>query len=188
MTITAYDIIRVDNVVTVTVTSDQIAEDVTVYYHWYVNGAYVGETVLASRDFYLAPGELARVECVDTLDADYDPLAAAPVGYPARRTLWWIRSTATDVDVYVVDQQKDGGNWTELGRLRISDAWSYSFLTPPLDDLSEYTWRITPVDTAGNEGSALTIGPEDVVRTPDAPNFTVTFDEGTTRVTIAEAS
>ena len=61
-------------------------------------------------------------------------------------------------------------------------------LTPRLDDLSTYTWRVIPVNTAGNDGTALTIGPELIVRTPDAPNIEIVFDSGTTRVTFSEAA
>jgi hypothetical protein len=59
--------------------------------------------------------------------------------------------------------------------------------TPRLDDLTTYTWRVIPIDAVGNEGTPLEIESESVVRRPDPPAFTATFDDGTSTVEFAEA-
>lgn len=185
MAITAYNQTRQGNVTIVTVTSGLGG---TVYYHWYIDGAFVATTLTPTRSFVLEVGEQVRIEVNDTTDPDYDPFANAPAGWPARRTLWWIRSTDADVRQYRVEQKKGAGSWATIGIIQANAVdWAYSLLSPCLDDLASYTWQVIPVDTAGNDGTALTIGPELVVRTPDAPEFTVSFDEGTTRVTFAAA-
>jgi len=105
-----------------------------------------------------------------------------------QKTLWFVRSLTSGVAYYLVEESVDGGAWTEIGRVfAVGDQWQYQVATAALDDLAEYTWRITPVDAADNECDApLTIGPELVVRTPDAVAFDVTFNPGPTTVTIDE--
>lgn len=187
MSITAYTATAFDGLITVTVTSSLSSP---VYYHWYRDGAYVATTVDdASYTFRVLPGEQAHIECVDTNDADYDPVANAPTGEaPATRTLFWCRSLDTDCDHYRVEEQKDGGDWTLLATVpHADDQWSYEYHTARLDDLTAYAWRIVPVDAAGNQGTALAMDAEDVVRTPDAPDYTIDWDSGTQLVTFTAA-
>ena len=172
--------------VTVTVISNLSG---TVYFHWYADGAWLGVTTSNSRTFHLETGDQLRLDVLDTTDPDFDPIANAPAGWPARRTLYWVRSTDADVAAYKIEQQREAAAFTTIGRV-IADAtsWTYDFLTPRLDDLTNYTWRITPIDAAGNLGTAITIGPEKIVRTPDAPRFTVTWNSGTFKMTFAAAA
>jgi len=182
---TTYSIQRTGNVTTVLVHTVLTG---TVYYHWYLNGVYVGVTRSPRRSFYVADEEQADIEVIDTIDVDFDPVASAPAAYPDRRTLWWVRSVdAAGAESYRVEQQKDGGNWTEVATLdALEGQWTYEYITARLDDLASYAWRVIPVDRAGNDGTAITLDAELVVRTPDAPEYTATFDSGTDRVTFAE--
>lgn len=180
--ITSYLTTRIADVTVVRVTSDLAG---TVYYHWYAEGEYLGRTTDPERAFQLAENEQLRVEVLDTTDADYDTVANAPAGYPARRTLAWLRSIDADAAWYRVDQQQDSGDWTEIARVPAeAGRWEYRLETDRLEDLATYTWRIVPLDTAGNEGTAVTIGPERVVRRPDAPAVALSCAAGL--VTIAE--
>ena len=186
MAITSYQQQRFGAVTVVTVTSDLSG---TIYYHWYIDGAFIASTQLPTRSFILEAGEQVRIEVNDTNDVDYDPVANAPDGYPARRTIWWIRSIGDDVARYRVEQKKGAGDWASIGTVQRNAAtWSYSLLSPRLDDLSTYQWRVIPCDEAGNDGTAKSVQSEDVVRIPDAPDFTITFDSGTAKVTFAEAT
>lgn len=180
MGITSTTAVRVENVTTITVVSD-LAGSGTVYYHWYQDGAWLGRTTSPTRSIYLDAEAQARIEVIDTVDPDFDGAAAAPAGYPAVRTLWWTASLATDIDHYRVEQQEGaGGDWESIGVVHhVAGQWTYRQLSPRLTDLTEYTWRIVPVDRAGNDGTPTTIGPELVVRTPDAPDFDATFDPET---------
>ncbi len=189
MAITSLTAQRSDGATTVTAVSNlSPGAGESIRYHWYLDGVYVGVTFAGVRTFALEHGDQGRLEVLDTLDPDFDPVANAPEAWPARRRLWWVRSTAADVDHYRVEQQADGGAWSLLGIVRHeASAWDYEYLTPRLDDLTEYAWRVVPVDAAGNEGTALSLGSEDLVRTPDAPDFTATFNAGPTTVTIAAA-
>jgi len=117
-------------------------------------------------------------------DADADPAALAPTGQaPATRLLWWIRSLSADVEHYRVEQQADGGDWDLVATVaHDARAWSYEHRTGRLDDLTEYEWRVVPVDLAGNDGEPVATEVQVVVRVPDAPLFDIAFDEETGRV------
>ena len=187
MSITALKAVRHGNTTRVTAVSDLAAPGTTVFYHWYVDGRHVGVTGSSQRVFALEAGEQFQVDVIDTTDADYDGPGNAPTAWPARKRLWWIRSMSDDVDYYLV-QQKTDGDWYTIAKVQHDPRkWDYEILTPRLEDLAEHTWRITPYDRGGNAGTAKTIGPEKVVRTPDAPDYTISFDDGTTRVTFAAA-
>ncbi len=187
--ITSYEQVRIGNVTRVTAVSDL---EGTVYFHWYLDGLYLGGGTADWRSVYLAEGEQARIEAVDTTDPAFDPVANAPQGFPRRRTLWWIsaaRPGVADLAAYRIEQSVDGGeSWTVLARASHADGqWTYEYLTGVLADLTDHRWRIVPVDRAGNDGQPIEIGPETVVRRPDSPAFTAQFDAGTSKVTFAAA-
>jgi hypothetical protein len=184
--ILSYTARRFADLATVTVASSLSAP---VYYHWFVDGEWVARTVDdPSYTLRMLPGEQLRLVCVDTNDADADPAALAPTDQaPATRRLWWVRSLATDVAYYRVEQQADGGDWELIATVtHDSRTWSYEVRTDRLDDLTAYVWRVVPVDTAGNEGTPIATEAEAVVRTPDAPIFAVAFDPDTDTVTFTE--
>ena len=185
MSITSIETTRFGNVTHVVATSDLGG---TVYFHWYVDGAWLGMSLGGEWDLFLPLGDQARVECIDTNDADFDAIAGAPAGWPARRTLWWVRSLAEDCDQYRVEQKLGAGDWSTVAIVHQEpNRWEFSVLTDRLDDLADYTWRIVPVDLAGNDGTPIEIGPERIVRTPDSPNYTISFDTETTKVTFTAA-
>lgn len=110
----------------------------------------------------------------------------APYNY---RSLCWVRSQSTSVTLYRIDQKPSGGAFSAIGYVQAATgAWLYRFLTGVLDDLETYTWRIVPLDSAGNAAASPTeIGPEKIVRTPDTVDFSVAFDNDTQKVTFSEA-
>lgn len=170
--ITAYQTSRLADVTVVRVTSDLAGG--TVYYHWFAEGDYLGRTTEPERVIQLDAGEQLRIDCLDTLDPDYDALASAPAGYPARKTLAWVRSLDGSTVEYRIDQRQDAGEWEEIGRVPAEPGrWEYRHLTDRLVDLTEYAWRIVPLDAVGNAGTPVELGRELVVRRPDAPSFTV---------------
>jgi hypothetical protein len=94
-----------------------------------------------------------------------------------------VRSLAEDVAHYRIDQRAGGGDWQAAGTVaRDGEAWSYQWTTGRLDDLTEYEWRVVPVDLAGNDGEPVATEVQVVVRVPDAPLFDIAFDEETGRV------
>lgn len=183
--ITGITLKRFGNVTIATATSTLGAG---AFYFWYLSGSYAGRTRTPSQQFYLEAGDQERLAVLDSLDPNFDPILNAPADYPARRTITWQRSFSTDIEHYRVEQQTDGGDWSVL--TRISDtgaAWEYSWTTARLTDLTEYVWRVIPVDQAGNDGTPISTTSTKLVRRPDAPNFTATFNAGGSTVTFTEA-
>jgi len=158
------------------------------YYHWYLEGAWLGVTRVGQFSLVVEDGEQAWLVCQDTEDSGYDPIANAPEGYPARRTIGWVASADSDVDYYRVEQNKDGGGWTVLGSLKDDGSWFYTFVTARLVDLASYQFRVVPVDVAGNDGTPMTRDAEIIVRRPDAVAFTAALNSPATTVTWSEAS
>lgn len=161
-----------------------------VYFHWFIDGTYVATTTTGQWSFTLDAGERVRVAVIDTTDRGFDPVANAPEGYPARRTLRWIRAVYADVAYYDIYQSKDGGDPAKIARVaHDSKRWSYAWRTPPLDDLSTYSWTVLAILADGNEGGDVSCeidGAERIVRTPPAPQFAIAFDGATKRVTFSE--
>ena len=179
--ITSYTTSRSGNTTRVTVISSLSG---LVYYFWYQDGAYVATTTIPHMAFVLQAGQQAKIVCIDQ-NTSTPP--AAPDGYPARRKLFWIRA-AGSIARYRVDQQENGGAWSTLGYVTPKyNQWSYSFTTPTLDDLATYNWRIVPLDSAGNAGTPLTIATETIVRTPDSPDFSISYNPSTSKVTFGAA-
>jgi hypothetical protein len=157
----------------------------TVFYHWYSDGNYLGVTAEGKKAFFLSPGSQSRVSVVDTTDPEFDPVANNPGGFPSRKKLFWLRSFETIAE-YRIEQKIGEGSWTTLAKVpHDSKKWMHEFLTQPLKDLTVYTWRVFPVDAAGKAGDPVVIGPETIVRMPDAPKFSAVFDPETLTVTIA---
>ena len=188
MAITATTTTRHGGLTVVTVTSDLSG---TVYYHWYIDDTYSGLTQSPSKSFQLERGSLARIEVIDTNDPDFDPVTDAPGMFPARYTLWWVRSLDDSTVRYRIRTDQNFGGYEVLGYVpHDSKQWTYQFVTPRLTDLAHVDFEVRPVDAAGNVGQ---FGPDmflvgTVVRVPDAPDFAISFNPGTLRVTFSESS
>jgi len=178
--------VRSGNATQITVVSDLVG---TVFYNWYIDGDYITTTTAPTYSIFLEIGDQVTVSITDTTDPNFDPIANAPEGYSPRRSIYWLRSTDSDVAKYKVQQKKDAGAFDTIAEIvDVSGKWEYDLLSPRLDDLADYTWRIIPIDVAGNEGTTTDIGPVTVVRTPDAPDFTNTYNSGPTTVTFTAAA
>jgi len=187
MAITSETATREGGSTTVVVTSSLTPP---VYYHWYIDGAYVSSTTVGRNGFALETDDQVRITVLDTNDPDFDVIANAPDGFPARRTLVWNRSIDADVAHYRIEQQREAEGYTEIGIVYADDTtWQYHYLTPRLDDLTNYDWKITPVDSLEVDGTPIAIGPELIVRNPDAVEFAVTIyatGGGGTQLTFSE--
>lgn len=183
--ITSFSQSRTGNTTIVTVASSLSG---VVYFHWYLDGQYLGRTLTPTRTIVIGSLDQGRVDVLDTNDVAFDPIANAPPGFPAWRTLTFVRSLAANVARYRIEQQRASGAWTAVGYVQADPTrWSYEFDMDRLDDLISYGWRVIPIDAAGNDGTALTLAAELIVRTPDAPRFVPSFGSATTKVTFAAA-
>ncbi len=194
MSITSLTSARSGNTTTLTAVSSLTppSSPGAIYFHWYLDGSYVGVsssgTTTGVRTFVVPPTEQVHVDVLDTIDPDFDPIANAPAGFPAVRTLAWIRSVGATVASYRLEQSISGGAWSSIGTASDDPRrWEFTFLTAALNDLTQYGFRAVPVDVYGNDGTPVTLAAELIVRTPNAPAFTATFDAGTSKVTLAAA-
>ncbi len=186
MTITAIDQVQDQETTIVTATSDLSG---TIFFHWYMDGAFIATTEIASYSFYLLDDEQVRIEVIDTNDVDFDPIANAPAGFPARRSIVWQPSLEDEVRSYDIQQKLGAGDYETIGLIpHRPGTWRYRLLTPRLTDFGSYTWQVIALDAAGEILGAEELDAEQIIRTPDAPDFTVSFDEGTTKVTFTEAA
>lgn len=185
MSITSVTQQRSGNGTVVTAVSDLSG---TVFFHWYVDGLYVGMSTAGIYSFFLDQDDQVRIDVVDTTNPAFDPLASPPVGHPARHTIFFVRSKDADVVEYRLAQKKDAEADVDIARVNQRGEWQHRLISPRLDDLSNYKWTVFPIDAAGNEGTSREIGDKTVVRTPDAPNFAIAFDAGTSRVTFSEVA
>jgi hypothetical protein len=169
----------------VRVSSDLVG---TVYFHWYQDGSYVGLTMVGQKGFRLSAGSEAEIVCQDTLDPAYDPVAAAPSGYPAVATLELVSSTDADIARYRLEQSQDGGAWVTIAYIEDDGDWWWTFATERLDDLSTYAWRAVPIDLVGNDGTPKVLGTMRVVRRPSAVRWARAFDSVANRMTFSEVT
>lgn len=177
MSILSVSQMRTRNLTEVTVVSSLSG---VVYYHWYMDGAYLGYTNTPSRAFMLGSLDQSRIDILDTDDPDFDAVANAPSGFPARRTLVFVRSMDVRISSYRVEQRRATDAWIEIALINDDPArWTYEFLSPRLDDLTSYAWRVIPIDDAGNDGTAVSLGGELIVRTPDSPDFSAALQVST---------
>lgn len=165
---------RAGDILTVVAVSDLVSPT----FHWYLDGSYVGSSVSGSKAFQIAPGEQARIDVVDSIDAVFDPIADGPILYPSRLTLEWVRSMDDDTAWYEIAQTVNFGASTVIGRVRHDGRWSYRFTTARLIDLAVYQFSVTPIDRIGNVGPPLFNVSRTVVRHPDAPIYTAAYNAG----------
>jgi len=182
-----YTLSRKGNSTNVTVSKDLAGG---VFYYWYLDGEFVGQTSTPSKMFLLeggaVGGDFRQVVCLESNVGTLDLNAIAPVGYPAYRTLNFIRSLDPAIAEYLIEQQINGGSWTALARVKDDPRrWAYSVRTGRLADLTNYAWRITPIGQDGNSGTPAALAAEFIVRTPDAPDFSLTFNASPRTVTVA---
>jgi len=157
----------------VTWTSD--VEDPTYYVRR--DGELIATTSQTAMFFFVESGESLSLEVLD----DADEVAAA--GYPGRITLTWGDVAATDhyrVEEYVA------AAWTLRTTVTDDGSKYFTWNSRYLEDCTTHQFRIIPVGTNGNQGTALTLTVL-MVRHPDVPDVTYSYDSGDAKVTIAAA-
>jgi len=143
-------------------------------FYVYRDGELVTTTQQTSMLFTVATGDKLVLEVLD--DADALPSTA----FPGRLTLQWAATAATDhyrVEEYV------GGQWTERQSIADDGSQYYAWQSRYLEDETTHQFRIVPVGTNGNDGAATSFSCL-MVRHPDAPTPTWSYNSGTKKATI----
>ena len=161
----------------------------TIYYHWYIDGAFVDAGTNNMKSFYLDSTRQFKIDCIDTNDVNFDSIANAPAGYPADRSIYFTQSQDIDVSYYRIDQKKDSDDRKKLATItHLEDIWDYTWLSGDLVDKSTYQWWVVPIDSSDNEGTEIELDALKIIRTPNAPDFEIEYAPGTQRVTFSETA
>lgn len=179
---------RLDHNVVKVAASSSLGADATLY--WYADGKLIqAASFPRERIFTLQPGRSALIEILDTTASPVDAFTReiliqwyAVSGAIKYFVQQWIGVGAADNDLPV-----DDADWQTLRTVVASAEEVYNHLTDWLDDLTEYTFRVVPVNAENIEGEGLLMTFV-VVGRPDAPDTTLAYDADTQRVTVAAAA
>lgn len=147
----------------------------------YSNGVKVGE--FESLDGYFAftltgmPGDSLQFEVLDKA------CSIPSLAFPGRATLNW--RAQTDATEYRVEEYVSAA-WTERQVIPANGSGSYVWQSRWLEDETTHQFRVVPVNSAGNDGTPLAFSML-LVRIPDVPRVTYTYNATTDKVTIAAA-
>ncbi len=152
--------------------------DGTIFYI-YVDGSLFTETTLTSWTFTVPSGGEDASLHVEILDAPKeDPVGA----WPQTATIAWYAIGGTDY--YKVEENVSG--WIERQRIQNQNLEYFVWTSRVLEDVTTHDFRVSAVGVNGNSSTvaALTILK---VHNPIRPNVTITYADGTQKVTISAA-
>jgi hypothetical protein len=142
----------------------------------YRDGLLVSEQDARQYLAHIAPGESPIFEVLD------NPALHPSPAYPPYLFLGW--KADSDAVQYRVEENV-ASVWTlrALVTAQAGEDW-LTHATGVLVDETQAEWRVIPVDAAGNQGTAKTFTVL-MVRYPDPPSVTFTYNAGTGAVTLA---
>lgn len=141
----------------------------------YRDGKFLKTTKETELDIYVEKGEGA---VLDITDDDSDPEEA----YSGTAIFGWNATPATDY--YKIEEYFESA-WVERAQVVDDDSGYFTWESRFLEDVTIHEFKITPVGDNGNEGTAIEPNIF-MVRHPDVPEVTFTYDSGTNKFTIAE--
>jgi hypothetical protein len=146
-------------------------------YRIYVDGVHVKTTYQRRYPLHVD----TELPVVDVLTAEEDPTLED--ARSARIILtWWPSPLAV---IYRVEQYIDY-MWVTLAEIPDRGEAFFEFVTEPLADDTQHQFKVIPIHASGAEKPELLITHQ-MVRAPDPPDVTVTYQDGSGKVTIAEA-
>ncbi len=150
-------------------------------YRVYWNGTLL-DTVTALEYIIEENGYLTEPPALEVLDAN-DTDDAENIAYPPRLVIQWRQ--VSDVLSYGV-REKVGATWTARATVGENNLGYYRHETPALDDITTADWRVVAIDSLGNESDPLEFDAF-VVRNPDPPDITITYDPVNEELDVAAA-
>ncbi|WP_166820523.1 hypothetical protein [Thalassoroseus pseudoceratinae] len=128
-----------------------------------------------SGEFFLSVG-VGESPFVEVLDKNCD---IPQIAFSGSIYLNWL--AVSGAASYVVAEYVSS-SWIDRETILDNGEGVFLYRTRWLEDVTTHQYRVTPVDSAGNEGTPLTFSIF-MVRHPDVPNVSYTYDSGS--VTIA---
>jgi hypothetical protein len=147
------------------------------YYLWR-DGELVGTTGLLEWYVQTADSEPAIVQVFDQATDVPGP------AYPSQIVLCWDETPDT---AYYRVERWSGSAWVELTRVEDTHQGAYLWRSEVLADGTAYQYRVTAIGTNGQAGDSLEMHGM-LVRHPDPPAVTWTYDPDTGTVEIAAAA
>lgn len=118
---------------------------------------------------------------VEVLDK---PCSLPTIAFPGRVTLNWL--SVTGASSYRVEELVSG-TWTLRQTLLSHGGTAYTWGSRWLEDSTTHQFRVIPVDSGGNQGTALSFSFL-MVRHPDTPDVRYEYNQGSQTITIAEGT
>ena len=159
-------------------TSDQVIS-LSNPYRVYVDGILVSTQIGSEYTIAYEEGSNPVIEVLDEAAAVPSP------AFPRYLVFGWAGDP--DADRYLIEKNEGAGFVTvETIANDLSRAWM-TYSTGTLADETTHTWRITPIDAAGNSGTAVTFVTL-LVGYPTPPDVNFTYNgSGAGTVTISAA-
>jgi hypothetical protein len=121
---------------------------------------------LTGYDDYPPPAEV--------LDATMDDEYSEGVSYPPYVIIQWVG--VAEASRYLV--QRYDGSWTQVDSVVHSAVQYYQYRTSKIENDEAAQWRIVPVDTLGNQGTALSFNFAVIGNPPPPESVSVGYSGG----------
>ena len=149
------------------------------FYIW-LNGQLVSTTKSTEYRVTVVGSSSPVLDIFD--DAASQPEASAQGFF---EVMWTLPAAA--VQVKVERQAAGSGSWSEIGTFDVIQGTAkFRFTTEYLDDKTGYIYAATAIDAAGRE-SEREMAHFPMVRIPDVPAVSMSYDNGTRQVTISSS-
>lgn len=141
----------------------------------YVDGKLVSEQQHTDYIVYLSAGHSPHIMILDALDAEHIER------FPGRIMAQWSDTAATD---HYRLEEFISAAWVLRAKIPDLGESLFKWFTRYLEDVATHQIRLIPVGTNGNQGTAISVGIL-MVRFPDIPDVSYTYNSGDAKVTIA---
>ena len=146
-------------------------------FYIYLDGVLVAQTSQTQYELVVNPDEYYVIEVLD--DANAQPMQI----FPGKTRLSWFGSDIDNTKYYRIDEYISS-QWVERKRMPEKEGyieWESRFL----EDGTTHQFRVTPVATDGNEGTARQFNVL-MVRHPDVPDVGYGYDSTDKQIEITE--
>jgi len=143
------------------------------FYIWR-DGRLMDTTMALEYTLYVSSGEQLVLEVFDSADD------VASDAFPGKITLGWY--PVADTAHYIIERLVNAV-WVQKKQVNDTGLGFYQWQSDYLEDVTTHEFRIVPYGDNGNAGTALSFAVF-MVRLPDVPDVSFSYDDSTNKVTI----
>jgi hypothetical protein len=148
-------------------------------FYIYIDGVLNETTTATTKLVQIQYDREFQIEILDDVNA------VPAEAYPDFARISW--EPVANAAKYRIDQWDGVSAWDELAVILDTNQNTFVYDTQKIDDVTDYTFRIVPLNSADIEGSPREFNLF-MVRRPDRPNVTYTYDNGTAKITATVAA